>query len=37
MARIPWRAKVRLWSAVAAGAVAGILVGWLLVELLLLR
>lgn len=37
MARTPWRARIRLWSAVAAGIAAGIMMGWFLVEMLILR
>ena len=37
MARRPWRARVRMWTAVAAGVVCGILFGWFLVEMLILR
>jgi hypothetical protein len=37
VARKPWRARMRLWSAIAMGAVAGILFGWFLVEMLILR
>ena len=35
MARSPWRSRTRLLTAVAIGTVAGVLVGWLLVQLLL--
>lgn len=35
MPRNPWKAKTMLLGAVAAGVIAGILVGWLLVNLLL--
>jgi hypothetical protein len=37
VARNPWRARFRMWSAVAAGVVAGIMLGWFLVEMLILR
>lgn len=37
MARKPWRARMRLWTAVATGVVAGIVFGWFLVEMLILR
>jgi hypothetical protein len=37
VARKPWRARMRMWSAIAAGAFAGIVFGWFLVEMLILR
>jgi hypothetical protein len=37
VARKPWRARVRMWTTIAAGALAGILFGWFLVEMLILR
>jgi hypothetical protein len=37
VARSPWRARWRMMGVVVAGALAGIAVGWLLVELLIRR
>jgi hypothetical protein len=37
VARKPWRARMRMWTAVALGVAAGILFGWFLVEMLILR
>lgn len=37
MARNPWRARMRLATVVGMGVLAGITVGWILVELLLKR
>lgn len=35
MARNPWRSRSRVLTAVVIGAVLGLMVGWLLVQLLL--
>lgn len=37
MARTRWRERLQLFGTVLAGATAGIAVGWILVELLILR
>jgi tetrahydromethanopterin S-methyltransferase subunit F len=37
VARNPWRSRTRMMGVVAGGVLAGVVVGWLLVELLIKR